>query len=272
MSMTLEDYEFVCELVRHSSANVIGPGKEYLVESRLQNLLPDLGLVSIEQLVAQLRTKREPALKQRVVEAMTTNETTFFRDITPFDALRRDILPELSVRKGDAPINIWCAACSTGQEPYSIAMLLRDDFPELAARRTYLLGTDIATNILERARNGRFTQLEVNRGLPAHLLLRYFTKDGIDWQLRDDVRRMVDFREANLIGTWPWMPKMDIIFLRNVLIYFDMETKQAILDRIYDSLAPGGYLFMGATETMFNLKTGFERVELARAMCFRRST
>lgn len=270
MSMTTEEYEFLCDLIREASANVIGPGKEYLVESRLHSVMSDFGYSSFGQLVDQLRARTEPALQRRVVEAMTTNETTFFRDVAPFEALRRHIIPEFLASKPNGTINIWSAACSTGQEPYSLAMLIREDFPDTMAKRAYIVGTDIATHVLERARSGRFSQLEVNRGLPASLLVRYFTKDGVDWVLKDDIRRMVDFREVNLIGTWPWMPKMDVVLLRNVLIYFDVETKKRILDRLRDVMAPGAYLFLGATETMFNLDSQFERVELAKASCFRR--
>lgn len=264
MSIRSADYAFVCDLVRDGSANVLGEGKEYLVESRLHGVAYELGFPSVEDLIQRLRATREPALRQRVIEAMTTNETLFFRDVGPFEALRKQVLPEVLARKPGQRVNIWCAACSTGQEPYSVAMTLSEMSAELvSSQRTYLMATDIATSVLARARNGLYSQIEVNRGLPASMLVRYFTARGTEWQIRDDLRRLVDFRELNLVGDWPLMPKMDIIFLRNVLIYFDAETKRQILSRLPSVMAPGGVLFLGSTETMFNMEA-FERVEVGR--------
>jgi chemotaxis protein methyltransferase CheR len=200
---------------------------------------------------------------------MTTNETTFFRDVAPFEALRRHVVPELLASKATGRIQIWCGACSSGQEPYSVAMALREDFPAVAEQRTSLLATDLDSSILERARRGSYSHLEVNRGLPAPFLFRFFMPRGTEWQIREEIRQAVEFRELNLIGSWPALPRMDIVFLRNVLIYFDAATKREILLRIRDVMAPRGYLFLGSTETLFNLDDKFERVEIGRAVCFR---
>ena len=215
--MTAQDFEYVCRFVRDRSAIVLDAGKEYLVESRLGPLAARLQLGSVADLIGRLRTGRDAALGTRVIEAMVTNETLFFRDVQPFDTLRRTVLPELIRRRaGERRLDVWCAACSTGQEPYSLAILLREYFPALAAWRVGILATDLSAEVLGRAREGRYTQLEVNRGLPAALLLKYFRQHAAVWELADDVRRMVEFRELNLVREWPPLPRFDLVFLRNV--------------------------------------------------------
>jgi chemotaxis protein methyltransferase CheR len=260
--MTAQDFEFVCRLVRDRSAIVLEPGKEYLVEGRLTPIARQLELGSVSALVARLRTGPDNGLAARVVEAMATTETSFFRDLHPFETLRTAVLPDLIRRRaGEKRLEVWCAACSTGQEPYSLAILLRQHFPDLAGWRVGILATDLSGEVLGRAREGRYTQLEVNRGLPAALLVKYFRQHGSTWELAEDVRRMVEFREMNLIRPWPPLPRLDLVFLRNVMIYFDVDTKKSILGRLARVLRPDGYLLLGGAETTLNLDDSFRRVE-----------
>ncbi|HET6574177.1 MAG TPA: protein-glutamate O-methyltransferase CheR [Fimbriiglobus sp.] len=260
--MTAQDFEFVCRLVRERSAIVLEPGKEYLVEGRLTPVARQLGLGSVSGLVGRLREAPENGLAALVVEAMVTTETSFFRDHHPFEALRTAVLPDLiRLRAGERRLDVWCAACSTGQEPYSFALLLREHFPNLAGWQVSVLATDLSGAALGRAREGRYTQMEVNRGLPAALLARYFRQHGSNWELSEDVRKMVEFRGLNLARAWPILPRMDLIFLRNVMIYFDPETKKSILSRVARLLRPGGYLLLGGAETTLNLDDSFRRVE-----------
>ena len=207
-----------------------------------------------------------------MVDALTTNETTFFRDVEPFELLRTELLPALiKTRQLSKRLSIWYAASSTGQEPYSVSMLIREHFPELASWTIDQVATDLSRPVLDRARAGAYSQLEVNRGLPVKLLVRYFDKRGLEWQLKDHIRSMVNFQELNLNGVWPWpcLPQFDIVFIRNVMIYFDVPDKQKILGRIYDRLRPDGYLFLGAAETTMNLDDRFTRLPVNRAGCYK---
>lgn len=199
-----------------------------------------------------------------------TVETTFFRDVRPFETLKRVVLPQLLERRvQDRSLNIWCAAAATGQEPYSIAMLLHDSFPHLAAWNAQFIASDLSKTLLLRARKGTFTQLEVNRGLPAALLVKYFHKNGSEWQIDARIRDMVDFREINLVKPWPPLPSMDIVFMRNVLIYFDLETRRNILARVARTLKPDGFLFLGGSETVTQLEEVFEPIARDVNACFR---
>lgn len=264
------EFDYIRQLVRERSAIVLEDGKAYLAESRLAPLARQEGFTSVNELVSRLRAERFGRLHRRVVEAMTTNETSFFRDIHPFDALRTAIFPELAQKRATMrAINIWCAASSTGQEPFSMALILREHFPQLASWAVRIIATDINTEILARAERGAFSQLEVNRGLPAPLLVKYFERRGLEWHLKEEVRRFVEFRELNLAEHWPTMAPLDVIFLRNVLIYFDVDTKRAILGKARRLLRPDGYLFLGAAETTINLDDGFERVQLGKAWAYR---
>jgi chemotaxis protein methyltransferase CheR len=271
MTLALADFAYVRDLVRQQSAIVLGDDKSYLVESRLGPVARGEGLPSLAALVERLRGAAATELRRKVVEALTTNETSFFRDIKPFEALRRVILPELFAGRAPArQLRIWCAACSTGQEPYSIALLLREDFQAYLRWNIQLLATDICRDLIARAREGRFSQLEVNRGLPARLLLHHFVQVGRgEWQCKEEVRNLVQFRHLNLIDPWPPMPAQDVIFLRNVLIYFNNETKQQILAKVRRILSPDGYLFLGGAETTLNLDDGFVRQEVAGTSCYR---
>lgn len=265
-----ETFDFVRTLVLERSAIVLEPSKTYLVETRLAPLAREHSFASLRDLVASLRGKPFQKLHQQVVEALTTNETSFFRDVHPFETLKTAILPEMiAKRAAQKALNVWCGACSSGQEPYTICMLLREHFPQLKDWKVQLTGSDLSRQILDRARQAVFSQAEVNRGLPAPLLVKYFTKQGLHWALRDDVRSMVQYIELNLIEAWPPLPPLDIIFLRNVLIYFSAETKKAILAKIRRLLRPDGYLFLGGAETTINLDDNFERVQLDKTTCYR---
>jgi chemotaxis protein methyltransferase CheR len=273
MPINSADFEFVRSLVLAQAGIVLEPGKEYLVESRLQPIVRREGLGSLDELVAKLRSPMGGGLNHKVVDAMTTNETTFFRDVDPFEALRKFVIPGLiESKKLTRRLSIWYAASSTGQEPYSVSMLIREHFPQLLSWDLQQLATDISPSVLARAREGRYSQIEINRGLPANYLIKYFTKMGNDWQLSDAVRRMVRFEELNLIRPWPAMADVDIVMIRNVMIYFDIEAKKQILGRIRRILNPDGYLFLGGAETTMNLDDTFARQQYERAGCYRPRT
>lgn len=259
--MTPEEFAFVCRFVRDRSAVALEPGKEYLVETRLAPVASELRFGSVGALIAALRGPGAEAIGTQVVEAMVTTETLFFRDRDPFESLRATVLPELVRRRAGARVlNVWSAACSTGQEPYSFVLLLREHFPELAGWRVNVLATDLSGAALARARAGRYSQTEINRGLPPALLARHFEQTAAGWQVGPDVRAAVEFRELNLARAWPPLPKMDLIFLRNVMIYFDADTKAQVLGRMAQVLRPDGYLLLGAAETVLNLGVPFARV------------
>jgi chemotaxis protein methyltransferase CheR len=260
--MTEQEFDVVRRLLHEQSAVVLDNDKQYLVEARLQPLARRRQLASVEELITRLARDGGPDLRTEVVEAMVTTETSFFRDHHPFEALRKTGLPELiAKRRAERRLNIWCAASSTGQEPYSLALTIREHFPELTGWKVLLLSTDISGEILARAREGVYNQAEVNRGLPAALLVKYFEQRGTDWQLGEAVRRMVSFQQLNLAGQWPAVPPMDLVLLRNVMIYFDLETKKSILDKLTRTLRPDGYLLLGGSETTFNIDNRFQRVE-----------
>jgi chemotaxis protein methyltransferase CheR len=252
-------------LLRQRAGITLEAGKEYLVRARLGPLAEQAGLGSVGALIEHVDAGTSPLPVDTVVEAMTINETSFFRDAHVFSALRDTILPALIARPGR--IRIWCAAASTGQEPYSLAMLVREHYADQAGRFD-ILATDIATTVLARAEAARYTQLEVNRGLPAPLLLNYFRRTGRDWQLTDDVRGMVRFRRHNLVGVRPLGEPFDLVLLRNVLIYFDESARREVLDRIRGVLRVGGWLVLGATESTSGIRDGFVRIPEARALRF----
>lgn len=269
-SLSQPDFEYVKNLILKHSAIVLEAGKEYLVESRLIPLARQEGFTSLEEMIAQVRSKPSNGLQWKMVEAMTTNETSFFRDVHPFEALKKTVLPDLiTKRASQRKLNIWCAASSSGQEPYTVAMVLREHFPVLANWTTRFVASDISMEMLNRSREGRYSQLEVNRGLPAVLLVKYFQKQGTEWRIKEDLRRMIEFQQVNLAETWPSWPSMDIILMRNVMIYFDVATKKAILGKIRRLLEPDGYLFLGGAETTMNLDDAFERVEFDKSGCYR---
>jgi len=268
VSLKPENFALVRKLVHERAAIVLEAGKEYLVESRLEPIAQAHGFASVDELCSLLRSK--PGLASEVVEAMTTNETSFFRDHHPFEALRREILPQLFLRRAARrTLRVWCAACSTGQEPYSLAMLLDEYFPQQASWDLRIDATDVSRSVLARAKLGRYSQVEVNRGLSAALLVKYFVRDGLDWEINPQIKRRVRFSELNLIGNWPALEPYDLIFLRNVLIYFDQPTKLAILGRVRQQLAPDGYLLLGGSESTPAEVTAFTRLPIARAGIYR---
>lgn len=270
MTLTLQGFDYVRELVHRQAAIVLTPEKSYLVETRLAPIARQQGLESVEALVARLRSTPNGALHGAVVDAMTTNETSFFRDVHPFTLLERQLLPRLVERRGiGRRLHIWCAACSSGQEPYSVAMLIRDRFPSLATWDIRIVATDLSEEMLARAKEGRYSQLEVNRGLPAPMLLRYFRRDGASWQVNDHIRSMVEFRRMNLVQPWVGALNIDLLFMRNVLIYFDVPTKRSILERARRAMAPDGLLFLGTAETTLGIDDQFERIAHDRATYYR---
>ncbi|MEE2961432.1 MAG: protein-glutamate O-methyltransferase CheR [Myxococcota bacterium] len=270
MALQQSDFEFIRKLIRERAAIVLDDGKQYFVESRLMPLVEQTGHGSIDNLIAEVRSPVGARLLERLVEAITIHETSFFRDVHPFKCMKEFVLPTLMEKRAKKnSLNIWCAACSSGQEPYTVSMLLRENFPQLQSWNVRILATDISNQILARAREGRFTQLEVNRGLPAPLLLKHFEKQGLEWQIKPSVRGSIDFRKLNLIDSWPTMPKMDIILLRNVLIYFDVDTKRRILGQIRQTLSPDGFLFLGAAEMPMSIDNAYERVEFPRSGCYK---
>jgi chemotaxis protein methyltransferase CheR len=268
--MTDQEFDAVRRLLRERTAVVLEDDKRYLAEARLGPVAKRLQLESVEELIARLAQDPGGDLRTAVVEAMVTTETSFFRDQHPFETLRQIGLPELMERRrAERRLSVWCAASSAGQEPYSLALLIREHFPELAAWNTVLLASDVSGEMLARAREGVYNQAEVNRGLPATLLLKYFEQRGPDWELDESVRRMVDFRQLNLAGPWPELPPMDLVLLRNVMIYFDVDTKKRILDKLTRVLRPDGYLLLGGSETTYNIDNRFERIEPYRAGFYR---
>lgn len=270
MPIRNEELVYVRDLVKKRSAIIIDEGKDYLVESRLTTVARAAGFDNVEAMIVQMRKGPVNGLHTQVIEAMTTNETLFFRDIHPFDALKEHIVPRfVTARAVTRSLVVWSLACSTGQEPYSIAMTLRENFPALATWSVKIVATDLAEKVLEKARAGVFGQLEVNRGLPAPYLVKYFKREGANFVIKPEIRQMIDFRPLNLAEQWPAMPKPDIVFLRNVLIYFDIETKKRILGKVRQSLASDGVLFLGGAETTLNLDDAYERVPEGKAVCYR---
>jgi chemotaxis protein methyltransferase CheR len=251
------DYEFLRKLLKERSGLDLSSDKQYLVESRLNPLARRAGLPGIAELVAKIKAGAD-ALTSEVVEAMTTNETFFFRDKIPFDHLRQAVLPALvQARAGRRALRIWCAASSTGQEPYSIAMCVKE-FAALTGWRVEILATDLSQAVLEKSRAGIFSQFEVQRGLPIQMLVKYFTQAGELWQLNGDIRAMVQHRQLNLLQDFSHLGTFDVIFCRNVLIYFDQDTKAGMFDRLARMLEPDGALVLGAAETVVGISGAFK--------------
>ena len=260
------DYAFLAQLLRDQCALVLEPGKDYLLRNRLAPIVQRHQLADLKQLVERLRGPNAAGLKREIVEAMVTTETSFFRDVRPFDTLRKTVIPELiERRRGERRLRIWCAASSSGQEPYSLAMLLREYFPELDSWNVTLLATDISEEMLKRCRAGRYTQLEVNRGLPTPLLLKWFRQESGQWEIDERLWSAVTFSPLNLAGLWPPMGIWDIVLIRNVMIYFEPDVKRLILSRIARMLAKDGYLILGGTETTLNLDDSYRAVEALKA-------
>jgi chemotaxis protein methyltransferase CheR len=252
------DYEFLRKFLKERSGLDLSPDKQYLVESRLIPLARRAGLPGIAEIVQKMKGGSEPLISD-VVEAMTTNETFFFRDKLPFENLRETILPMmLQARASRRVLRIWCAASSSGQEPYSIAMCLKEIGSALAGWRIEILATDLSQGVLEKSKAGIFSQFEVQRGLPIQMLVKHFTQVGELWQLNADVRAMVQHRQLNLLQDFSHLGTFDVIFCRNVLIYFDQDTKAGIFDRLARAIEPDGVLTLGAAEAVVGISDAFK--------------
>ncbi|WP_193179904.1 CheR family methyltransferase [Nisaea sediminum] len=265
--MNSSDFEFLSSLLYKQSGLVLTPDKGYLLETRLQPVARSHGLSSIEQIVSTLRSRRDERLVNSITDAMTTNESLFFRDRTPFEQFKTVVLPKLlETRAAKKQIRIWSAACSSGQEPYSLSMILDELSAKLAGWRIEIIATDISSEMIARARSGIYSQFEVQRGLPVQLLVKYFQQDGDRWQLNEKIRRMVTFREFNLLQDPRALGNFDVVFCRNVLIYFDQNTKRQVLDGISRQMAPDGYLYLGGAETVISITDKFQPVKGQRGM------
>ena len=265
--MTPNDYDHLRRLLRERSGLVLTADKQYLVESRLLPVARRAGLAGLSDLVQRLKGSHAEQLVVEVVEAMTTNESFFYRDKIPFQHFRETILPALLAgRASQRRIRIWCAAASTGQEPYSLAMSLKEMGDAVADWRIEIIATDLSNEVLEKAKAGIYSQFEVQRGLPIGLLVKYFTQMGETWQIAPEVRAMVQFRPLNLLGDFAHLGMFDVVFCRNVLIYFDQETKAGVLDRIARVTDRDGYLILGAAETVVGLTESFRPVNDRRGL------
>ncbi len=257
--MSPEDFDYLRKLLKERSGLVLAAEKEYLAESRLLPLARKHGMNTLTEVVAALKARATPTLASEVVDAMTTNETFFFRDKVPFDQVREVVLPALiAARAREKRIRIWCAAASTGQEPYSIAMTLKGMESALAGFRVDILATDLVGDVLERARTGIYSQFEVQRGLPIQMLVKYFTQVGESWQIAPELRNMAQFRTLNLLNDFSPLGRFDLVFCRNVLIYFDQPSKTEVLDRLVRQMPDDGYLILGAAETVVGLTDAFK--------------
>ncbi len=267
--ITADNYRFLCQTVYRDSGIVLDDSKSYLVEARLLPVAKSEGATSLDALCNLIRATNGHRVRNKVVEAMTTNETLFFRDVSPFDALRTTLIPEFREALGfKRPLRIWSAACSSGQEAYSIAMLWLE--MGFHARELEILGTDLSEEMLAKSAEGKYLQLEVNRGLPAKYLVKYFTRQNLEWQIKPELRAMVKWRKFNLKDNPLHLGHFDIVFCRNVLIYFDVETKRRILGQIKHIMQPGGYLILGSSETTLNVDDTFGRRKVDRAILYQK--
>jgi chemotaxis protein methyltransferase CheR len=265
--MTVTDFEFICQILRERSGLVLTNDKAYLLESRLLPVARKWKLATFDDLVRTIRTRMDEAVIRDVVEAMTTNESFFFRDTKPFDQFKQVVLPAmLKSRAASRTIRIWSAACSSGQEPYSLAMILSEMSAQLSGWRIEIVGTDLSTEILTRAKEGMYSQFEVQRGLPITMLVKYFAQVGDRWQINAKIRGMVQYREFNLLQEGAQLGRFDVVFCRNVLIYFDQPTKIGVLERISRAVEHDGYLVLGAAETVVGLTDTFKPVAERRGL------
>ncbi|MGQ0632589.1 MAG: CheR family methyltransferase [Sporichthyaceae bacterium] len=265
------DLASIATFVESRSAILCPTDKYYLFEARLRPVLRRHDLPDITALAATLRLGAPLALADAVIEAMTTNETSWFRDVHPFEAIRTGIVPELiAERAAQRKLTIWSAACSTGQELYSLAMMLDMQFPALGTWDVQLHGTDINLEVLEQARAARYSALEINRGLPAPYLARYAERNGTAYVLAEKLRERATFTKLNFVSTWPVLPRFDLVLCRNVLIYFDIDVRARIVRKIRDTLAPGGFLMLGSSETSLGEVEGFTRVLFGRTTVYRK--
>ncbi|QDT27029.1 CheR family methyltransferase [Gimesia panareensis] len=259
--MSPEDYNFITSFLLDTTGLSLGENKEYLLEARLVPLAQSHGMNGIEDLVLALQSSIDPSLKKDVMEAMTTNESSFFRDRRPFDELKNNILPSLiAERQTTQRLRIWCSACSHGQEPYSIVMLIREHFPELANWNIQIVATDLCTKALDRAQGGIYSQFEVQRGLPVQLLMKHFDQCEQGWQIKSELGSGIQWKHLNLLEDFQHLGMFDIVFCRNVLIYFKPDTKKHILDRISRQMSSSGVLLLGAAETVLGISDNYSKM------------
>jgi chemotaxis protein methyltransferase CheR len=265
--MRSEDFEFLSRTVRQRSGLVLTEDKVYLVESRLMPVARKYGMKSVDELVQSLKLKQDQGVLRAVTEAMTTNETLFFRDTKPFDQFKKVVLPNILATRGDRrSMRVWCAACSSGQEPYSLAMILKEEGAKLAGWRIEIVATDINSEVVDRAKAGLYSQFEVQRGLPISMLMKYFKQVEDKWQISNEIKAMVDYREFNLLNDPRILGQFDVVFCRNVLIYFDQPTKGQVLDRIRGVMPDDGVLYLGGAETVLGVTDKFEPVPNERGL------
>ncbi len=265
--MRPEHFEFLSQMLKRRSGLTLNPDKVYLLESRLTPLARRRGLDGIDALVGELRRTNSETLAREITDAMTTNESFFFRDRTPFEIFERQVLPMLRQRRAAGKrIRIWCAACSTGQEPYSLAMILKNQEAQWRGWSIEIIGTDIARPVLKKAEAGLYSQFEVQRGLPIQMLMKYFNQVGDQWQLAPEIRSMVKFKEFNLLDSFASLGTFDVIYCRNVLIYFDQPTKKDVLERMRKVVPNDGVIFLGAAETVLGITDAFRPVRGQRGM------
>jgi chemotaxis protein methyltransferase CheR len=268
MTLSASDFAFVSAMVRREAAIVLAPGKEYLVEARLIPVARQVGAASVAEFLANMQRRPNPADQRRVIDALTTNETSWFRDREPFAALTDVVLPDMvRARASTRKLRLWSAASSSGQEAYSLAMTLQENLPSGWAYE--IMGSDISTEMVKRAEAAEYSQVEVNRGLPATQLVQYFERAGAHWRITQALRRNVSFKLMNLTAPLPPLPPFDVIFLRNVLIYFDVATKKSVLRNVARLLRPDGWLFLGAAETTIGIDDNYERVAAGRTSAYR---
>jgi chemotaxis protein methyltransferase CheR len=270
MSLTNPDFDFVRQIVREHTGVLLDAWKTNLVETRLAGIAREERLPNVDELLRVLRLRTSGTLPTRVVESLLTTETSFFRDVRPFEALRQFILPDLiAQRQAQRRLSIWSAGCASGQEIYSVAMLIREHFPSLLDWSLRLLGTDVSSAMVARAAKGRYSELEINRGLPAAALVKYFEQHELEWKIKLEVRAMVELSQMNLVGSWHALPRMDIILLRNVLVYFDLERKREILAKVRRQLNPDGFLVLGGAESTVYLDEGFQPTYFGPTVVYR---
>lgn len=264
--MTPTEYTALCTFLRTKSGIVLGEKKEYLVESRLQHVAKQHGFSTVDELVGKLSIL-PLAAQNDIIDAMTTNESFFFRDNTPFRQFEETMLPALhSARKAKGSLRIWCAAASTGQEPYSLAMLLMSKKRLWAGLNVEIVATDLSDVALDRARAGSYSQFEVQRGLPVQMLVEHFTQEGTNWVISDEIKKMVQFSKLNLLDPLSRIGVVDVVFCRNVLIYFDVETKKKVLEAVHRNMASDGYLVLGAAETLMGITDVLQRCDGERGL------
>jgi chemotaxis protein methyltransferase CheR len=256
--MRVDDFDLLCKILKERSGLVLSKDKAYLIESRLMPVARKYGFKKLDDLVAAVRLRREEGLLNDIAEAMTTNESLFFRDIWPFDILRTKVLPTLMASRSNRTIRIWSAACSSGQEPYSICMALKEQGRKLDGWRFEVVATDLSREILMKANAGLYTQFEVQRGLPVTMLVKYFKQIGDKWQIDASIRSMVKFREFNLLDDPRPLGRFDVVFCRNVLIYFDQAMKRRVLEAISRHMPPDGVLYLGGAETVLGVTDRFQ--------------